>query len=135
MFALGLSLISLLLEKLDSSFWLITSTLNSPSDLFSIICSNRWYTKGLILAKETFYENRLSGDEMINQFTQSEGICSIFNEVAKQSRQPHLLCWFLPLLKTLSDFENYFREMINQMANFLLQVCGKYTTISQNMPI
>ena len=126
MFALGLSLISLLLEKLDSSFWLITNSLNSPSDLFSIICTNKWYKKGLNLAKEMFSENRLSGDEMINQFTQSEGIFSIFNEIIKQSHQPYLLCWFLPLLKTLCDFENYFREVIREMTNFLLQVCGKF---------
>ena len=126
MFALGLSLISLLLEKLDSSFWLISSSLNSPTELFTIICSKNWYKQGLILAKDqTFTENRLSGDEIINQFIQSEGISTIFNNVVKQSAQPHLFCWFLPLLKTISEFENYFVAMIKEMTSFLLQICGK----------
>ena len=126
-FAPGLNLLSLLLEKLDTSFWLISNTLNSPTQLFTVICSKPWFTNSLTcLNSQMFEENRLSGDEMIDQFTQSEGIWAIFDNVLKHLSQPHLFCWFMPLLKTIAEFENYFGVMIREMTGFLIQTCGDY---------
>eukprot|EP00111_Clytia_hemisphaerica_P002297 TCONS_00006450-protein len=124
LFACGINLLSLLLEKLDSSFWLISNIANVPTELFTMVKSNFWYKSSLKSSrKKTFRESFVTeADDVITQITGTEGIGTVFNDVIKQSTQAFLFKWFMPLIKTLSEFENYFAAMITAVTDFLLQL-------------
>ena len=121
----------MLLEKLDSSFWLISNIVNVPTELFTMIKSNVWYKSSLKSSrKKTFRESFVNeADDVITQITEMEGIGTVFNDVIKQSSQPFLFQWLIPLIKTLSEFENYFAAMIRAVTDFLLQLIGKHYSV------
>ena len=93
-----------------------------------MLTNNSWYRSSKEISYQTSFNETIfnSADEIISQFTESGGIESVFNDMLKQMSQPHLFCWFLPLIKTFSEFETYFTAMVRTTAEYLCKTFGNY---------
>jgi len=90
-----------------------------------MIRSNQWYIGAQAAAKNNTFKEEGDAENIISQFTQTKELPTIQNTITKSLKHPHLFSWMLPLLKTLSEFENHFGKMVKTICKFLMQVVGE----------
>ena len=127
LFWTGVNILTLIQQKLDSGFWLLSNAFSAPDELYIMIRSNMWYIGAQSAAKNIIFEEDDFSDaeDIISQFTQTEGLSTIQNTIGKSLKHPYLFSWMVPLLKTLSEFENYFSSMVKTITLCLLQLVGE----------